>query len=135
MQEHIIRFRGGWEWRESPSGTTPGAPRRVTLPLTWPVDVCGPVRLVRPFQSPRIDPLVESLGLRLDDVPGLRSISLNERELIRPDPQATSLWLPLPSDLPPRNHLTLDVEPADSGTQSMPWGTISLVVLRDDKKG
>jgi hypothetical protein len=78
---------------------------------------------------------VESLGLRLDDVPGLRSISLNERELIRPDPQATSLWLPLPPVLPPRNQLTLDVEPADSGTQSMPWGTIALVIIRDDEKG
>lgn len=89
---------------------------------------------MRPFQAPPLDPARESLGFQLDDVPGLVVVELNGRELARPAPGTTSLWLPLVAEppLPRRNLLVLEVEPPRQAggllPDPSPWGTVALVI-------
>jgi hypothetical protein len=128
MPEHLIRLRGGWEWREPEAAS---AARRVTLPMTWPAGLTSRVRLIRSFQRPPIDPAHEALALRLESVSGLVAAWLNGRELARPNAGATALCLPLDDPLPPRNVLVLEVDPqvpSHAGTDAEPWGTIALVI-------
>ena len=126
MRSHIIRLRGGWFWGDGPE--------RTALPLTWPAEVARRVRLVRPFQAPPLDPGHVSLGIQLDDVPGLTVVELNGRELARPDPGTASLWLPLAPGtlLPRRNVLVLEVEPPRPAgcllPDQSPWGAVALVI-------
>jgi hypothetical protein len=127
MPEHLIRLRGGWEWRD------PGAAsaRRVALPMTWPAGLTAHVRLVRSFQRPTIDPAREALALRLESVSGLVAVWLNGRELARPDAGTTALCLPLDDPMPPRNVLVLEVDPTTpgrAGADPEPWGEIALVI-------
>ena len=134
MRNHIIRLRGGWYWENGPDQAAGRPERRVVLPLTWPAGVARRGRLVRPFQAPPLDPARESLGFQLDDVAGLVVVELNGRELARPAPGTTSLWLPLPPEppLPRRNLLALEVEPPRrAGSLELdpsPWGTVALVI-------
>ena len=74
MPEHLIRLRGSWQIEGDP-------PRRIDLPTTWPAGLEGRLTLSRRFNRPRFDPSAESLALRLDAVPGLRSALLNGKEL------------------------------------------------------
>src|SRR5690349_18316241 len=89
MEDHVIRLRGGWTRGDPPS---PGD-GRVTLPLTWPVCPAGPVRLVRRFQAPRVDPASVVVSLTLEDVAGLLSVELNGRTLARPGAGCENLTL------------------------------------------
>jgi hypothetical protein len=133
--DHAIRLRGGWE-RHDPSGEGwSDHACRLALPLAWAAADPPRVRLVRHFQAPPIDPLRETLGLQLDDVPGLTAVELNGQCLARPDPATRSLWLPLPVPLPSRNRLVLDVatpgHEIDSATKCL-WGQVALVVRPRD---
>jgi hypothetical protein len=103
--------------------------------MTWPDGGTAWVRLVRWFQAPAIDPRVEALGLRLDDVPGLVAVMLNGTVLALPGPDVPSLWLELPAALPARNRLELDVEVPNTPGAG-PWGQVALVIRpRDPGEG
>ena len=97
MSEHRIRLRGGWLLRE----TTPrdATPRRITLPLAGFDANAGKIILFRSFQRPPLDPGRESLWLRLDDVPGLLSVSLNNRRIALVSPGVSNVLVPLGDDL------------------------------------
>ena len=123
MTEHHIRFRGAWELLELGPGRS--APRPVTLPIAWPPEFAGPIRLTRRFGRPPIDPALESIRLELKAVPGLRSVTLNGAEL---GPiGGVDRDIPLPSALPARNTLTLEVVPGPPGPDGG-WGAIALVI-------
>ncbi len=126
MPDHWIRLRGGWEWREA------GLPaRKVSLPMSWSPRFMAVFELVRSFQRPPIDPGCECVLLSLEDVDGLVSVWLNEEEIARPEPGATSLMIPIDRPLAARNTLVLKVDPGRCGGVnefSSPWGTIALVI-------
>jgi hypothetical protein len=129
MSEHMIRFRGGWEWHDLEEGAA--APRRVTLPLTWPPDRRSLVRLVRSFHAPRLELGRETLALQMEAVEGLKSVWLNGREIARPIPGTSKLNLLLDVPLPARNLLVLEVEPSlpsELHQADSLWGTIALVI-------
>lgn len=128
MQEHQIRLRGGWEWHD-PSNRR-SRPRAVTLPFDWPAGQASPVRLVRKFGSPPLDPSRESLVLNLERVPGLVAVRFNDRPVPLPDPESSGLSVPL--DQPRgQNELVLDVDPVRAASALRPgsqWGHIALVI-------
>jgi hypothetical protein len=126
MAVHPIRLRGGWE----AFAVAGGSAQRVTLPLAAFPEGSDRLRLVRPFQSPPLDPARESLWLRLDNVPGLVAVTLNGRPLGRP-PFDPPLNLPLGQGLPARNRLVLEVESGQADPGS-PWGDVALLIVRDD---
>jgi hypothetical protein len=127
MREHWIRLRGGWEWFEL--SERPTRSRRLTLPVEqWPASLSGPIRLVRRFGCPPLDPARESLVLRLEDVSGLVALRFNDRQLEPPADGSDSLRL---EPVLPRNELVLDVDPTRAtGRHDSPtrWGQIALVV-------
>jgi hypothetical protein len=125
-REHPIRLRGGWEW-EGP-GAPPGGGPRVALPMAWPPGIAGPIRLVRRFHRPPIDPAAEALVLRLEEVPGLSAVWLNGLLLARPPAGTSALSLDLEPGLPDRNVLTLEIDPIAATGRASPWGAIALVV-------
>jgi hypothetical protein len=128
MPEHLIRLRGGWLWQPPQAEARSVAGCRVTLPLTWPAGHAGRIRLVRSFGPPPLDPDRETLALRLEQVGGLVSVRLNDREIARPTPGTTALEIPLPSPLPRRNLLVLDVDPPGPERAPEPWGVVALVI-------
>ena len=128
MPEHRIRLRGGWEFQVT--GGSPWLPRQ-TLPLIAFPDGPGPVRLARNFQTPPMDAGSETLWLRLDAVPGLLSVVLNDRVLARGPFDKPVLDLTVGDALRPRNRLVLDVQPpakSDSPFGVFPWGDVALVI-------
>ncbi|GAC1463974.1 MAG: hypothetical protein NVSMB9_02110 [Isosphaeraceae bacterium] len=130
MQEHSIKLRGGWEWH----GKDSAEPRRMTLPLPGFPENAGRVRLVRSFQTPPLDPRCETLWLRLNSVPGLVALSLNDREIARPSAvdDAGRLYC-LQGVLPARNRLVLEVEvvePWEGRVRHSKWGEVALVIRR-----
>jgi hypothetical protein len=133
MSEHRIRLRGGWLLRETaPQVATP---RRITLPLPGFASDAGGIVLFRSFQRPPLDPARESLWLRLDDVPGLRSVALNNRRIALVPPGVSSLLVPLGDDLLARNELRLDVDPVasrDTSEPDAPWGEVALVIVQSE---
>jgi hypothetical protein len=127
MPEHRIRFRGGWEFRALESDSDDDL--RVTLPVVWPPEIKGPIRLTRRFGRPPIDSAVESARLELRGVPGLRSLHLNGVDL-GPLPAGVVDWsVPLES-LEARNTLTLVVVADDIPPDEIPggWGSIALLI-------
>ena len=120
MTEHLIRLRGAWEFQTS------DGPRRVDLPTTWPPGAPAPLLLARRFNRPRVDAGRETIGLLLEDVPGLLSVRLNDREVARPGPGSGTLEVPVEGMLTPKNLLVLEVDPA--GVRAEPWGRIALVI-------
>jgi hypothetical protein len=129
MPDHVIRLRGGWDWDAGPT-------RRVSLPIDdWPTPNCL-VRLVRRFQSPPIDPRDESLWLRLDAVPGLRSVHLNGGPLIDTANAGSAIETPLYDVLPAGNRLELLVETGEAvAGGSGGWGLVALIVRSGAREG
>jgi hypothetical protein len=134
MADHWIRLRGGWEWHDPEAGSV----RRLTLPRAGPVDHTAPLLLVRAFHRPtRLGPSA-SLFLSLQNVAGLLSVALNGRELARPSPGTTAVWLPIDQPLPARNLLSLEVDPngiPDGDQSGSLWGSIALVIREPDEGG
>jgi hypothetical protein len=127
--EHLIRLRGGWEWQASEAGSEVG--RRIALPTVWPPGLSAPIRLVRRFGGPPVDPQREQVVLRLENVPGLRSVWLNDRLLGQLTQNADALEFVVDEPLPARNLLRLLVDPtawSDLEAISVPWGTIALAI-------
>lgn len=133
MTEHLIRLRGGWE----PGGPSANDLKRpFRLPLRdFPEGPAADARIVRRFQTPRLEPASDTLWLRLDAVPGLISVVLNDREIARrPFPEGP-LLIPLGEDLPARNRLILVVEvlpPDRAPPPDFLWGDVALVIRRTD---
>jgi hypothetical protein len=128
MPEHRIRLRGAWELLARAGGYVPIG--RLSLPARWPGDLAGPIRLIRRFGMPPIDPTTEALSLELLSVPGLGRIDLNGVEMPLPPPGSVD-WVVRPvGPLLARNILTLDVEIDRSDRQEKAggWGTIALVI-------
>jgi hypothetical protein len=130
MAEHLIRLRRGWERLEPEGGAARGW---VTLPLSGFPGGVSRLRLARSFQTPPLDPLHETLWLRLDAVPGLVSVALNDREIARGPFPSSPLLLPLVGNLVARNRLILEVEPPPFGDS--PWGDVALVISESEAAG
>ncbi len=132
MDEHLIRFRRGWE----PSGAGPEVlPRPFTLPRAdFPPASGSVIGIARWFRSPPIDPACETLWLRLDAVPGLISVALNGVEIACGEFHDPPVTIALSGGLAARNQLVLNVQPLPAG-RAMPlgflWGEIALVVRRE----
>jgi hypothetical protein len=126
VRDYRIRLRGGWEWHE-PSPPPGSPPRRVALPLQWDPAQPGPVRLIRHFGSPPIDPQREALELRLENVPGIVALCLNGEAF---SSFGDFLGLPLQSGRS-RNELVIDIDPRLAAQGSRPdlaWGQVAIVV-------
>jgi hypothetical protein len=130
MPHHTIRLRGGWESTDTPDNAVSS---RITLPLASLHLSSGPFKLIRSFQTPRLDWNEETLWLRLADVPGLISVVLNDRLLLRSPISERVVWLPLRDSVQARNRLVLevDLERARNGLSAgMRWGDIALEIQR-----
>ena len=123
MPEHKIRLRGGW-LQIHPDRNTFGS--WLTFPLAQFPNSPDDLRFARSFQRPPLDPERETLWLDLQSVPGLISIALNGRGLVREANPGHVESLPLGIDLPSRNQLILQVNPSIRPEQ--PWGVIALVI-------
>jgi hypothetical protein len=133
MSEHRIRLRGGWLLLEPTSRDA--TRRRITLPLGGFAANAGKIILFRSFQRPPLDPGRESLWLRLDDVPGLLSVALNDRRIALVPNGVSNLLVPLGDDLPARNQLQLDVDPLagrHASKPDAPWGEVALVIVQSE---
>jgi hypothetical protein len=126
MPGHLIRLRAAWDRRDPADVEADAAPARVDLPLDRPI-AGAPFRLERRFGRPRLGPR-ESIRLRLEDVPGLVAVTLNDRVLARPGPGTTDLTLDPGPALQARNLLILDVDPGLWDAPPESWGTIALEV-------
>jgi hypothetical protein len=139
VPEHRIRLRGGWE--SCPVGA-PAESERVTLPTRWGPKPSGRVRLIRRFGSPPLGPGRHVLLLKMEKVPGVHSIRLNEQEIPHVSPEISDYEITL-HELAARNVLVLEVDPttAQGGTDaqgahaegqgpdgSSDWGCIALVI-------
>jgi hypothetical protein len=128
MSEHRIRLRGAWELLARGGGYA--SLSRLSLPARWPDELAGPIRLIRRFGMPPIDPATEAISLELLGVPGLGRIDLNGVELPLAPPGSVD-WVVRPvGPLLARNTLTLDVEldPSNRPEKAEGWGTIALVI-------
>ena len=113
--EHRIHFRRAWD---SPLG-------RIDLPRDWG-DGPVPDRLCRLFRRPPIDASTERLWLVLERVPGLLSVTCNDRDFLAVgDGQ---LWeIPLDEARASGNLLVLPLDPsAIIGRED--WGHIALAI-------
>lgn len=129
MKEHCIRLRGGWVGtnRDDPDASS----FQIALPAHFDHNAIRRLRLSRRFQRPPLDHATEALWLRLGQVPGLLSATLNDAPLLLVPHASDLIEIPL-SDLPPRNLLVLDVDlPAQSDVEPArpsPWGEVALVI-------
>jgi hypothetical protein len=137
VAEHLIRLRGGWEWLGPGSDAAPdaaGTSRRVALPIVWPAPpaVGAVVRLSRAFATPPHDRCLETVVLRLAEVPGLISARLNDGAPARPGPDACDLEMPLDPERTGRNLLVLELDPraarGQTGAAPRAWGVVALVI-------
>lgn len=126
MPEHWIRLRGGWEWRNLTAGAA--AKQTLALPIEWPGGQVHPVSLLRRFGRPPIDPLHESITLRLEHVPGLRAIQFNGRSVEGPFDDPLSLPLESIGPILAKNLLILEVDPGRATRPGEMWGQIALIV-------
>ena len=126
MPEHRIRLRGAWDWHGI-EGEAEFA-RRADLPADWPDDLAGPLRLLRRFSRPPLDPGREAARLELANVPGLVAVRLNGVDL-GPVPAGDRDWIiPLGDGLLPRNSLVLEVDLPPGPEARRGWGSIALVI-------
>ena len=129
MSEHRIRLRGGWECRGRVDDDSPEVVRRIDLPVVWPEDFPKVVYLTRQFGKPPVDRSKESVSLEFLNVPGLRSVRLNGREIRTESRSESGFAYPLEETILPRNGLMLEVErPQATGETSMFWGEIAIVI-------
>ena len=125
MPEHRIHLRKAWEAHLPGAENSP--PARVELPLETGL-AGNPLRLVRRFQRPAIDPDSRArLALLLEHAPGLTAVHLNGQTLWTGLADArTRLLLDWPPDAERRCVLTLeahlDPEPPNS------WGHVAIVI-------
>ena len=128
MPEHRIRLAGAWELFAPGRGAD--VARRLNLPTTWPSELAGPLRILRRFGSPPIDPAIEVISLEFLGVPGLRRIDLNGVEFPGPPAGSVDWVVPLDGPLLARNTLILDVaiEPPGRVERLEGWGSIALVI-------
>ncbi len=128
MSEHLIRLRKAWTAQALEGGSD--APWTLDLPTVLNTH-SGPLRLTRRFQKPRIDPESEAVLLRLGQIAGLRSATLNGREIAILTTRIEHVEMPVTHLLQDRNTLELVVEvsaltrPAES---LRAWGEIALVI-------
>lgn len=127
MTDHPIRLRGGWELLHSAAD---GKPERVTLPLDRRPPDWGRTRLVRRFQTPTYHVQAESLWLRLESLPGLRSASLNGRSIAVSPGIDEPTMVPIGAACEARNVLILEVDPSSmtANAPEGPWGLITLII-------
>ncbi|MGO9468849.1 MAG: hypothetical protein ACLQIB_42925 [Isosphaeraceae bacterium] len=129
LNEHSIRLRGGWECRPAAPAESP--PKRLVLPTRWTSDQTGLVTLTRRFGRPPLDAAREALFLRLDQVPGIRSLHVNGQPLAPISPASSQYEFPL-AGLLDRNQIDVEVDIAAAGARSaapgLDWGLISLVI-------
>jgi hypothetical protein len=130
VTEHTIRLRGGWTCHAA--GTALESPeRRLTLPVRWGPDDTEPLILTRRFSRPRLLPDREALVLRMDQVGGILSLSLNGQSIAPISPTTCRYEIEL-GGLLERNELVLHVETRSRECEpagiSAEWGVISLVV-------
>jgi hypothetical protein len=129
ITEYHIRLRGGWECSDADSCESPV--RRITLPISWTDDHKRRLRLARRFNRPPVDPQHQVLLLRLEEAPGIRSLTLNGQSAARVSPLESSHLIPL-GGLPDRNLLVLEIELPGSReegeSEARAWGAISLVI-------
>lgn len=138
MPEHLIRLRGPWQLWDSVD--RPEGPSRIVLPIDSLPSSSGPIRLQRHFGRPARSAESVSCRLRCRDVPGLRSIRLNDELLAEPSPAdlgpTASIEVPIPGSLLQRNILELVVDPgqARSFPSTSPWGSVCLVFNPDESR-
>jgi hypothetical protein len=136
LNEHSIRLRGGWECRSTAAGES--LPARLALPTRWTSDQTGLITLTRRFGRPPLDADRDALWLRLDQVPGIRSLHLNGQPLVPIPPTSSRFEFPL-AGLLDRNQLDLEVDIAAASARSAAvgadWGVISLVIRSADDEG
>ena len=135
MPDHTIRLRGPWLLidPEAPEGP----PRRLALPATAAPEMPGPLlRLRRSFARP--PRLAGPIACRLivEDLPGLRAVVLNGRDLpLSPDvAEPTEPW-DIGHWLRPRNLLELLVAPPIASESRGLWGSIALVFEPSEGSG
>jgi hypothetical protein len=92
--------------------------------MTWPESTSFPLRLVRHFGRPPVDPAREDLVLELDRTPGLLAVRLNGIELAIDPSAGDSHRFPLDGILLPRNALLLDCGAEALGVDG--WGEVAL---------
>jgi hypothetical protein len=130
MNEHMIRLRGGWTLK-SPEGET-----RQSLPYTeLPVEPAGFV-LLRPFNAPKGLSPRETVSLRVESVPGVERILLNERVIL--DGKIADLArreIDVTSVLTGRCLLALEVGGGIRQTTTEGWGHVALVIRSDESIG
>jgi hypothetical protein len=129
VSEHQIKLRGGWLCRAA--GSPESAAQPLSLPTRWSPETPRHLLLVRRFGRPRLQDEGHTLLLRLDQVPGIQSLTLNGRRLEHPAAGASSCEITLDA-LIERNTLVLDVEtpppPPESTSNAPEWGFISLLI-------
>ena len=103
---------------------------RLSFPLTRFPEGQVDLRFSRSFQHPPLDHDREALWLDLQSVPGLISIVLNGRELVREVNPGHVESFSLGIDLPLRNQLVLQVDP--SVRPEHPWGVVALVIRQKE---
>jgi hypothetical protein len=130
---HAIRLRGGWEHHSPAEGIF--LSKRFSLPIRWMNGRAGLLILTRRFGRPPYDSACEALWLRMDQVPGVRSLHLNGQPLAQISPERSRYDIPLP-ELLERNQLEIEVDVEEAALRSAPcggdWGVISLVVRSTD---
>jgi hypothetical protein len=132
VPSHLIRLRKAWQCQSIESHGL--EENRLDLPLTWPPDPAIPprARLTRVFSTPPIEPALETLAIRFEQVPGLRSIRLNDRSihLLNPLPDRFEIEADL---IKGKNCLVLEVDFTSEKSTIIPpvgegWGSIALVI-------
>ncbi|MGP0070003.1 MAG: hypothetical protein ACLQGP_41175 [Isosphaeraceae bacterium] len=127
MTEHRIRLRGGWEC--IPLELPHPAAYRLTLPTRWNAEVRGPLRLIRRFNQPLLDPGFEVV-LRMEQVPGIRRIHLDGEESPVGTLEVSAYEISVDRSLA-HHELILEVEtstPNGPEPEVSEWGVIALVI-------
>lgn len=127
MTEHIIKLRGGWSITGIGSDQEPEA--RLTLPSNSLRPRSAGYVLRRPFHAPRsLDP-GESVWLRIQNVPGVCRIVLNDR-VLHEGPIADRLprEFHVTADMTGRCLLTLELGGGEWIGPAEGWGHVALLI-------
>jgi hypothetical protein len=131
--EHLIRLRAGWGCRAA--GLPESQGRRLALPVCWGQESPRRVILTRRFGRPPVATAGQALLLRMEQVEGLLSLSLNGRPIALGPALSAGHEIEL-GELSNRNVLVLEVETpafeAGPGGSRREWGNIALVARSVD---